>query len=671
MERQQHRSQPYERSNEMKIDRTMRQIMARVLLSLAIVLLATAPVGATGVKEQHEQLGSQVDRAQALALATLKQIKQLDRDCRGADGMPLAGKQADARTRLARIEHLVTSFDDVSEQAFQGLSRIEKDLRRHANDPGLASVREDVPRLDARLKKLSANVHKYFDRSVGAFGSPQPTAGPMASLDKGSVLAISGEVTGGLGLSGYNRPNVNPSSKASATDMSLGVNGRLLPARNTNILFNLGHNTTVQRRKIGITRFGTSVLQTLPGDMIVSGGLNYMHYSDKAVKAASYGDFGLFAKFAIDRPLLHFDTKVQHVGRSYSNVEFANYGTLTLQANGVVPAGVGHLKLRLLYLKRSHDDLIDVLNHKEFNPSAVWVFAKGGSEAGISYQVFSYPNSDDSSLDNTRLKAHLHLKSRRAGRSSKFGPEVALYRHPDDNNRNYTDLKLIRHTTRRGGALTTTSWEAVYRIYKDTLQFDFAQITRRLHRRPIGAGGYLKFDFAGRFYTGSSGGDSLFQFAYMHPAHTADFYVSFGWSKSGTGWLQRLSFGPSIGAKFYLDTERADVFDDSVVDVDFIWRNPQNTARVGFEVSLVGATMTGITWRAEAKYQMAFLYNADPRRTTNLLEINSAMTYPVTDRWLVDGYAKLHRTRASVEAASDLDKSGIGVKVRYLFDFRR
>lgn len=311
--------------------------MARALLSLVVVFLAAAPIRSAGVPEQHEQLGNQVNHCQSLALAALKQIKQLDRDCRGPDGLPNDGKRDDARTRLARIEHLVASFDDASALASEGLSKIEKDLRRQADDPALASVRDDIPKLDAQLKKLSTSVHKYYNRSVSAFGQPRTTVGPMASLGAGSRLAISGEATGGLGLSGYKRQNVNPATKASAADLSLGLKGRFLPARNTNILFNLDHKTTVQRSKIGLTNFGTTVIQTLPNDMTVSGGLNYMRYSDKALPVASYGDLGLFAKFAIDRPLLHFDAKVQHVGRSYSNVDNAKYGTLTLETNGVVP----------------------------------------------------------------------------------------------------------------------------------------------------------------------------------------------------------------------------------------------------------------------------------------------------------------------------------------------
>lgn len=205
-------------------------------------------------------------------------------------------------------------------------------------------------------------------------------------------------------------------------------------------------------------------------------------------------------------------------------------------------------------------------------------------------------------------------------------------------------------------------------MYQDTLRFDFAQAQYRRNSRPIGAGFYSRFNLAARYYIEASDKDDSLRFSNVHPPHTVDVYYRFGWSRSSKGTLRTLSIGPVLATKAFLDTERADAFDEDIVDVDFLLRNPQNSARIGFDVAAGLAIDPGITAHAELSFIQTALYNADPIRSVGILELKIRFTYPVNREWFVDGYGNLHSTRADIESSADLDKSQVGVQVRYLFD---
>ncbi len=644
----------------------------KLLLLLAAILptISAFAVSPGNLSADTEQLQSQTNRARGMALSILKQIKQLDSDCRGPGNTPIPGKTMEARTRLGRLERLVTMFRQNVEEAERLAGGIETRLSGLTDGDALrGQLSPTVKKAGEDLRKYARLVDKYYSRSISAYGQPIADAPTVSGLTGDERLSLTGEFAAALGTSKYKQPHANPVFEADAADFAIGVKGQFLPAKRTNIQFHLNNETKVERRKIGLTGVGASVMQILNDNMTLAGGLDLMKYSDKDNDVFNFSDRGLFARFNLGQANRKFDAELRSVKRGYSNVDGADYTTKTFLGNAVLPAGVGRFKLRLRYLSRTYE--IDFFDHTELNPSAIWQFSESGSEVGLSYQQFARPNLDDSPFDNNRIKAHLQLKSQRGSKTTRWGPEVMMYSYPNDEDRDFIDFKLIRKTTGRDKKYSSTDWQAVYRKHKDSTQFDFAQITYRRSSRPIGSGVYSRLNLAGRVYTESSDEDDPLRFANVAPPHTVDFYWAFGWIKSGKGWFQRLSIGPIIGTKFYMDTERADAFDEDVVDVDYVARNPQNTGRIGLEFALAGSSLSGITWRVDLKDEFSIYYNADPQRSNNMLELNGQVTYPVNDQWVVDGYTRFYSNNASTESASDLNKYNIGVQVRYLFDIRR
>lgn len=97
-------------------------------------------------------------------------------------------------------------------------------------------------------------------------------------------------------------------------------------------------------------------------------------------------------------------------------------------------------------------------------------------------------------------------------------------------------------------------------------------------------------------------------------------------------------------------------------------KHKRPNAGPGFDVAAGLAIGPGITGNVELSFIQSALYNADPIRSVGILELKIRFTYPVNREWSVDGYGNLHSTRADIESSADLDKSQVGVQVRYLFD---
>jgi len=399
-----------------------------ILYSVSATLLSTT-VTATSAKDlskRFDELSQQVNRTRGLALSILKQIKQIDRECRDENGYPIDSRTTDAQDQLSRVRLLVSSFETNSDEAEKSLAIISRKLSKLSSDDSLViRLGPELDKIEADIKKHRKYVKRYYQKSISDFGEKSPDEMTMVSLDPGEKLSISGEVTAGLGSSRYKRPNASPGFKASATDISFGVKGRYIPAKRTNILANLDHKTTVQRREIGLTRFGASVVQNLSAKATGSAGFDYLKYSDKENDLADFNDFGMFAKFDYDTNGKQFGLKAKRVKRSYSNVD-AEYTTTDLSSRGVLPIGRGYVRLQVDYFEKSNE--IEFLDHREFNPSLLWKLSPAGTEMGFSYQDFSHPNQDNSAADNNRLKAHIHFVSKSGGQSSRWGPEVMIYK---------------------------------------------------------------------------------------------------------------------------------------------------------------------------------------------------------------------------------------------------
>jgi hypothetical protein len=328
-----------------------------------------------------------------------------------------------------------------------------------------------------------------------------------------------------------------------------------------------------------------------------------------------------------------------------------------------VPLGSGKAKIGIDYLKKSND--VKLLDHREVAPYFSWLISRSGSSLNLKYQQFTHPEEDDSPRDNNRIKAsYLNKKVSPTG-SVSFGPEVALYRYPNDEDKNFADFALIYQKQDRGRKVAMRTWRAVYRAYDDTTKFDFAQVTFRRSSRPMRSGIATEMNLAARYYTEESDKDDPLRFASVHPPHTLDYYHSIGWAVATSGQIRNLTLGPIWGATFYVDTERDDAFDN---DVDYVAQNPANSALGGVQARAQIMPTPLLRIRGDLLYKLRFFYNAEPTRRQSRAEIKLAGLYAVNPQVEVEGWANLRLTTADTDAASDLEETDIAFRVRYLFD---
>jgi len=323
---------------------TLRRLILYSIVA-ALLLTMVAVASAKNLNKRFDELSQQVNRTRGLALSILKQIKQIDRDCRDESGNPILSRTAEAQERLGRVRLLVSSFEAGSEEAEKLLAAFSRKMSKLPSDDSLVvRVGPELGKMEADIKKLKKYVKRYYRKSIDDFGEKSPGEMAMAGPAPGAKLSISGEATAGLGSSRYKRPNANPGFKASATDISFGVKGRFVPSKRTNILANLDHKTTVQRREIGLTKFGSSVVHNLSSKATGSAGFDYLKYSDKENDLADFNDFGMFAKLDYDTNGKQFGFKVKSVKRSYTNAD-TEYTTTDLSSKAALPLGRGYVKL--------------------------------------------------------------------------------------------------------------------------------------------------------------------------------------------------------------------------------------------------------------------------------------------------------------------------------------
>jgi len=659
--------------------------MAWMVVAFLIVLV-TVRAGAVDdnqLQERFDQLQAQTNQARGLALAILKRIKTIDIEYRTSDGQPKIGEAPAVRTELGKIQPIKESFEQIAGGTLSELEEFDKELAKADESSNAASLKTEAGGLKEDIQKYQKYVDRFYRKTVDDFGEPMTTMVLVSGeRETGGRLVFSGEASGGFGAAKYKRPNASPIQDVSGSDLNLGVNGRYLLSSRTNLVGSFNHQSTVERREISTTDFGASIVHSLNDKMTGSAGLELSSFNDKETDAADFSDVKLFAKYQLSDGQRKVDAEISNTSRGYGDNENLDYSITRLFGKAQLPVGTGLMNLQLVYQKKSHEDILDYMTYSEFSPSMVYQLTPGGSELGVSYQAFSHPEVDDSPLDNTRLKAHYYSVTKTQGRTVKFGPEFYWHKLPnaeDDEYDGFYDFTLMKQVTTRTNRAGLSRWEINYRMFSDSTRFDFAQLTYRKDSRPLGSGYFSKFKTAARFYVEtsyksdsvydpSSGGRTVME-EYC-PAHTLDLYWNFGWSKTARGFLRQLSIGPVLGARFYFDQNGEDR-SNKETDEDFILQNPANVAKAGIEAVLAGATTTGITWRADGSYVLTALYNADPKTTTGVFQLNGQVTYQINVQWLVEGYLKFHQTRMDEASAIDLDKSDIGVRVRYLFDVVR
>ena len=673
-------------SKEFDLLKNMNKVRGPSLLYSGIfVLLTTLILGSSvlatsdaQLQESFDDATRQVNRARGLTLAILKQIKELDATCRSANGSPLFDRKADARNRMARIKPLVDGFHANADDAESLLNNLRSLLDQQSDSSSLvAKLKGEIGTMKNNLQKYQGHVSKYWKRSVDDFGLPPERVHPVPASSSGDATAqIHGELTLGLGASKYKRPNAGTNIDASSSDVSLGLKGRYTPSAATNVDAFFKHQTTTQRREIGLTDFGAAVNHQLSSQVSLVAGFDLFKYSDKELDLVNYSQTGIFAQLAAQTAGHKANVQIRRDSRGYSNISGADYKTFSFTARDMMSFGSGNITMQLRYLKKTND--IEALDHKEINPSVVYHFSPGGSQMGISYQQFKMPNFDDSPTESNRLKLHFYSGRRTATGSKRWGPEIHMYKYPNLDDADMTDFKLTSQSTSRGKKMLLTQWNLVYRMYQDTLQFDFAQAQYRRHSRPVGSGRYTKLNLAARYYIENSVDtatvdnpllEPYYSTEVFSPPHTLDVYFNIGWQILFTNWLQHLSIGPVLSHRAYID-QNGDDRTNKISDFDFILQNPTNFGGIGFEMRAAGVAGYTVSWRLEIKLLHETHYNAEPMLSKTTLDWRATTSYLIDDRWSTEGFADMHQTRYDVDSPEDLDKLKIGVQVRYLFDVR-
>ena len=444
--------------------------------------------------------------------------------------------------------------------------------------------------------------------------------------------------------------------------------GTFSPSSLTQITFHGSHQNTIEQRKIALTNIGAGVNHALRQDINLNLNLDYSGYSDDADDTRDFGDFSIGGGASYQAQRVQTSANFKYLSRSYEKNKNANYKTLILRPDLTFQAGKGSVTCGLNLLKKSHEDVVNILDHQELSPYFRWEFSKGGPELNFQFQQFSHPNDDDSEQDNNRIKASFYNKKVSPSGKVRYGPEVGIYKYPNAEEHDFADYGFVFSQHLSGRKASMMSIRIVYRMYDDTLRYDFAQVTFRKNERPLGSGFNWELNLAGRYYTESSDKDDPLRFSNVHAPHTLDYYHRMGWIRTTTGKLREVSFGPIIGAKFYFDTERDDAFEN---DIDYVWRNPRNTALGGVHLRIVILASPVFRIRAGGRYQVNFLYNAEPVRNYSLADLDLSANYAVGPRLQIEGRGRIHLTRADIKSDTDLDETNFAVLVRYLFNVIR
>lgn len=616
--------------------------------------------------ERMEQIDKSAERLRSLTLSLLHQIKALE-STYGEASPPVSSSPVSVYDQLATIELLKESFNRNHHELSRSLSELERDLGRSEGD-WVDGTQKYIAELRADLGKYQRVVDKAHGDAIDRYGKPAART-PDAPEKPLNALQLRGEVTGTLGQAKHKRPNASPELDASQTEFGFDLTARANPSRKVGITANLNRHSTVERREITLSGFGASVDYKPNTRFTGTAGFKRSGYGESDADTLDFADFQLFANARYQTDIWRLNGRIHRTSRSYDELEIADFAHKGISLDATQMRGLGKLMLRLDWQKKDYSE-IDAADVSDFHPRFTWETSPNGIELGGSYQSITYPEADESPRETKRLKAHLYRQKRAAGARSYWGPEVAKYSFPNVDNADFYDFKFVHNSQSALDGYRMRSFDVVYRMYPDSGNFDFVQMRWQRQSRPSGSGGYNQFTLAARYYTEASDSDDPLRFSNVHPPHTVDMYWSFGWSKAGTGTFRGLSLGPILAGRMYIDTERDDAFGD-VNDIDYILQNPQNTVRFGGKLTVSGATPAGMRLRGELSYVHSILVFADPVRSTGILNFFAQASYPLSPRLMTDFVADYHRTRADIDSYADLDKTGVKLQVRYLFNVQQ
>ena len=645
-------------------------------ITVLVFVLSLAPVAihagtsADDLAAEISQLGL---RARGLTLAALRQLKEIDTEFRMASGEPRPDLSVAANQRMWETKKLIDAFDKVSAQIRDLKSEFDKVANQATDDQ-----RRSVEAVVKETNKYDRHLDRFYGDAVRDFGEPRPVEIATIGTPQNKNVVLRGEAKFGLGSSKYKRPAV-VGVDFSGSELELGVNGNWRPAPPVNVAFNFNHQNTTERREIGVTDFGATSSFAVSPAATIRAGFAYQGYDDKENDLAKFGDTRLNAGFNYRGEKWQIDAGVEKRDRSFDENEAADFGSTRLNATTTLLMDMGHLRFTIDHLSKNND--VDSLRDaRDLNARVQLRFAGGKTELNVGYRSVSYPNIDEEFQgvatifgvlpeDNNKISAQLQFLSTSGTKTRRQGPKVILYQYPNGDDKDIYDIGYDIESRARGERMSTFRFNALTRLYKDTLQHDYAQLKLSRASQPIGVGGFSQWSLTARYYLTSPDEDDPFRLAKLPPPHTLDLYYTAGWGGSSGGSLRQWSIGPILGGTFFIDPEREDAYEDD--DNNLIFPHPANVATVGVASRWIFVFSDWVNWDLDARYELDYTYASDPTSTNGKFKLRSKLGYTLDERIAFDGVIDYRMARADFDSPSDYDDYTIKVTARYLFEVER
>ncbi|MBD3333350.1 hypothetical protein GF356_10910, partial [candidate division GN15 bacterium] len=627
---------------------------ATITVVLVLIVLSASLLGSTRTADLEMQMQQLAGRSRGLALTVLKQLKAFDQKYR-IDGEPDRRRLAEANQELWKTRLLVDAFNGARAEFETASDRFDRYSGEATSDE-----KASVKKLTALMSKYERLINKYYGAAIDDFGEPVQQRPEYVTRTTDGTVLLSGEANFGLGLSKYKRQTAG--IDFGGGDFQFGVKGTFKPSPGFNINAFLDHTNTNERVDYSLTNFGANTGFFFSRYAAIRGGFGYQAYSLADNDAAGYGQLRLHGDFDYKNPLFRFNAGIELNSRGYED-DALDYSTTAFHAQAIKKIGQGHLKGNLKYLTREPDN--EILKANDLDLRAEYRVPSGRFEIGGEYRKISFPELPEVvqgqtafgityPRDKDKIKVRFEWLRDEIGNSSRRGFHGIWYSFPSADDSDFYDI-MYKSTgrARKNNRLKSNRLTLMYRLHQDSLAHDYAQFRWSRNGRPIGLGTYSTTTIVLRAYTTFTDEDDPFRYAKLPPPNTVDFYWSFGWSKTGNGALKNISIGPLVGASFAIDPERQDAYDPD--DINYIFPNPANEAKVGVESQMVWIISGLIRWNVNARYEFQTYYAADPVRTKHNIVIRSTFGYRINKNWGIDGKLNVHETRVDVDSPADLN----------------
>ncbi len=600
-------------------------------------------------------VSQKVALCQGSAVAMLKTIKSIDRYYADST-IPEISRKIKANNDMTLVITLAQTFKEAHATCQKLFSALDTTLAKDSNKRLILAQKK------ASLTKYRIYVTKYLKQAIDKYGKPDERIDSDAVTMGKKKPHLSGRATVGMGGSSFKQPNsTQVTVDRSMFDYSLDTKTKLVTPSRTNLNVDFKQQQTTEQKETRVTDIGFKAAQILSPSMKIDAQVNYSKYTDESDTTIDERDFGTFdvnSGFYFKKDMWQCDLYGTFETSNYNDTNKSDFATKSVYALAQLSHGKGHLRLSTLYQTRTFKkDKTSVGDRYLFNPQLVYIVPNGKVEIASNYQRHIYPNIGNNAYaiypdkrNESRIKNRILFHGSVGGTKITHGPKTNLFYFPDDTTGLfYQDYGYLLTALSRKQSFVSFNWYTFFRNIKNEKLYDFFQTRMSVSRTPFGSGFFTRFNTYGRFYT---------QTTDHKTGHTIDAYWSLGGTYAGRSVLQKLLFGPVLGKRF--------IFGPTVLGREK--DNTDNNIRAGASLQLIWAIPPAITWSMEGRYVNTIKYKERPHQNFRSVTIESTLSYPINDRWLVDAFMTIYNSgQNGVDDVLDLDKNRFGAFVKYLF----